>query len=286
MKSNYFLIFIGLIILIALAVWAFHRSETEWTPSSDQQNSSLNVEESSSGDSIQSDESFISNEASSSHLEEDRKDKTDALLRVSRSIKPNIVGSDLLDTATDNSYRFDEATAGFESIHPEARIYFEGTSYLSDEDLARYAPLEETQLLALAEAGDVGAQVILGVRLIKVHNNVTDGMFWLMEAASYGSFEALRELRWIYQFGAGPIEKDDFAFLAWAKVAYMIGDWQALWHQGASSRVTRQELMVVDVLAAYYFNEINTRHVLRTGGNLEVTIRPGFKQALDQYMDY
>lgn len=162
--------------------------------------------------------------------------------------------------------------------------YIEGTSYLTKEELNRYLKLDDASLLSLAESGDVGAQTRLGTRLIRRHFNVVDGMDWLIEAASYGSFEALRELRWLYQYGAGPIQEDDFAFLAWAKVAYMVGDWQALWFQNASSNLSARELMVVDVLAASYFDEINNRHVSRTGRNLEITIRPGYREALQQFL--
>ena len=281
MKSNYLLIFAGFVVLIGLAIWAFDPFEPEQAFNPAQQNPEDSIEGPSNGDANQSAEHM-----DSSQPKTDRKNNTEALLRLAESIKPNIVRSDAASVVSDDDSGSDTPRSDFESIHPEIRRYYEGTSFLSDEQRRRYIQLDETQLLALAEAGDVGAQIRLGVRLIRTHHNVTDGMDWLIEAASHGSFEALQELRWLYQYGAGPIEKDDFAFLAWAKVGYMVGDWQALWHQGASSRVTKDESILIDALAAYYFDEINTRHVLRTGENLQVTIRPGFNYVLDQYLNY
>lgn len=160
----------------------------------------------------------------------------------------------------------------------------EETSYLTQEELDHYIQLDDAALLSLAESGDPGAQTRLGSRLIRKYSDVDVGIDWLIEAASYGSFEALRELRWLYQYGAGPIQEDDFAFLAWAKVAYMVGDWQALWFQNSSSNLNTRELMVVDVLAANYFDEINNRHILRTGQNMEIKIRPGYREALQQFL--
>ena len=279
MKS-YLLIFAGF-ILIGLSIWAFYPFESEQAFNPAQQISEDNIEGSYEGDSHQPAEHMASSQPNMN-----RRDNTEALLQLAETIKPNVVQPDTTGIVPDNNPGSDNSRSDFESMDPEFRIYFEGTSYLTDEEFYRYTQMDDTQLLALAEAGDVGAQIRLGMWLIMTHNNVADGMDWLIEAASYGSFEALRELRWLYQWGHGPLEKDDFAFLAWAKTAYMVGDWQALWFQSATSRLTAQELMIVDVLAAYYFDELNTRHVLRTGENLKIMIRPGLKYILNQYLNY
>ena len=142
-------------------------------------------------------------------------------------------------------------------------------------------------LQELAERGDVLAQIALGNKLIREEHNSREGLYWLIEAASHGSQEALRNLRWIYQLGAGEIEPDQYAFLAWSKVAYMLGDWQALWPFGtkALSEIGVKNSLIVEIMAANYFSEINERHFARTGQNMSISLRPGYEEALRQFMN-
>lgn len=286
MKSKYLLIFPGLVILISLIFYLFYpptgQQDGNESIVSEENVQSQEIKRTRTRSSGLPDNSSLSDIA---NLEVGEKTNREIFFQPSKTIKQNDSPLDSASFEFNENRELEKTDSGFESMDPETRIYFENTSYLTEDELNHYLQMEDAQLRSLAEGGDIGAQIRLGVRLIKNNINAEEGINWLIEAASHGSFEALRELRWVYQFGAGSIGKDDFAFLAWAKVAYMVGDWQALWHQGASSRVTSQELIVVDVLAAYYFNEINTRHELRTGENLQVRIRPGFEHALNQFLN-
>lgn len=151
--------------------------------------------------------------------------------------------------------------------------------YLLDMDL--------TELVSMAENGNVFAQIALGTRLVHKNLNEHDGIDWLIEAASHGSQEALRVLRWIYQFGAGPIEKDEYAFAAWSKVAYMLGDWQVMWPFGTGAIIEMglRDSIIVDLMAANFFAEVNRRHFERTGVNMEIHLRPGYEGALNDFLN-
>lgn len=173
-----------------------------------------------------------------------------------------------------------------ETESPELRAWKEQSYIPEPEEMDRYLlDMDLDELRLHARNGDVFAQSALGNRLVRKQLNAKQGIDWLIEAASYGSQEALQQLRWIYQFGAGPIEKDRFAFLAWSKVAFMLGDWQAMfpWEKTIEMRV--DELALVNVMAANFFSEINTRHYERSGRNMEIRLRPGYREAINQFLN-
>jgi len=173
-----------------------------------------------------------------------------------------------------------------ETDSPELSAWKERSYIPEPEEMDRYLldmDLEELRLHA--QNGDVFAQSALGNRLVRKQLNAKQGIDWLIEAASYGSQEALQQLRWIYQFGAGPIAKDQFAFLAWSKVAFMLGDWQAMFPWEKTIDIGVEELALVNVMAANFFSEINARHFERSGRNMEIRLRPGYREAMGQFLN-
>ncbi|MBB6088446.1 tetratricopeptide repeat protein [Wenzhouxiangella marina] len=142
--------------------------------------------------------------------------------------------------------------------------------------------MSDEELRALAEAGDPFAQFEFGVRLAHNRDRGVEGIEWFMEAASQGSIEAAQQIAMIYLAGAGGVERDRLAAVAWLQVAQAMGDWTAM-YPGYNLRreFSREELMLLDIFESELLQELNRRHVERTGQPLPYRPRPGTDQLLD-----
>lgn len=182
------------------------------------------------------------------------------------------------------------ARAEFEAYmqQPEQVLWREQTYSNFPEATNQFIGMDIVELQQFAEGGNVNAMNMFGTRLVRQDIEPYQGIDWLIEAASYGSQEAMFQLIWIYRIGAGSIEKDEFASAAWSQVSYMLGDWQAMWPQGrvAMRKIDLRESLLVDVMAANYYAEINRRHLERTGRSIEPNLRPGYAEALDHFIKY
>ena len=182
------------------------------------------------------------------------------------------------------------AIAEFEAYmqQPEQVLWREQTYSNFPEGANQFMAMDIVELQQFAEGGNVHAMNTFGTRLVRQDIEPYQGIDWLIEAVSYGSQEALFQLIWIYRTGAGSIEKDEFASVAWSQVSYMLGDWQAMSPQGtvAMRRIDPRESLLVDVMAANYYAEINRRHLERTGRSIEPNLRPGYADALDHFIKY
>ncbi|MEM7053955.1 MAG: hypothetical protein AAF446_05335 [Pseudomonadota bacterium] len=182
------------------------------------------------------------------------------------------------------------AQAEFEEFmqQPGQVLWREQTYSNFPEGMNQFFAMDIVELQQLAEGGNVNAMNVFGTRLVRQDIEPYQGIDWLIEAASHGSQEALWQLVLIYRTGARTIKEDEFASAAWSQVSYMLGDWQALWPQprAAMREIDLRESLLIDVMAANYYAEINRRHLERTGRSIEVNLRPGYAEALDHFMKY
>lgn len=156
----------------------------------------------------------------------------------------------------------------------------------ANADNEHYISLPDSELESAAERGDKVAQEEWGTRLVYAKDRADEGIEWLVEAASYGSHSAILRLAQIYLMGAGSKEQDVIAYLAWSRVSYMLGNWRSLTlTYGYSSNLSLEEMLLVDVLAAVYYNEINDRHYQRTGRYLEFELVPGAEETLNSILE-
>lgn len=156
------------------------------------------------------------------------------------------------------------------------------SSHWLEEEISNL-PLDDMgELQRLAESGNVYATTVLGSKLVRDNGDVDSGLDLLLEAASQGSQFAIWQLRSLYYHGAGPLEADHDAALAWGFVSFMLGNWRAFDPQTGFpvQELDVNQWMIISVLAANFFAEINARHFARTGENMQVQLRPGFDMPL------
>jgi len=145
-----------------------------------------------------------------------------------------------------------------------------------------YYRLADDELEALAYAGDVIAKKELGSRLILQRGLREEGVAWLKDAAADGSHYALNELS-VLGLGSHPnYEKNLIESLAWKKVSYMLGDWQALWSSGLYQELTEVDNYMTDLVALSYYEELNRAHLQRYGTPIERSAMPGYVEFSEQ----
>jgi len=151
-----------------------------------------------------------------------------------------------------------------------------------EEDIYNLPLDDMNELQRLAKSGNVYAKTVLGSKLVRDNGDVDSGLDLLLEAASQGSQFAIWQLRSLYYRGAGPLEADHDAALAWGFVSFMLGNWRAFDPQTGFhvQELDVNQWMMVSVLAANFFAEINARHFERTGENMQIQLRPGFDMPL------
>ncbi|MEX0915649.1 MAG: hypothetical protein WD397_03650 [Wenzhouxiangellaceae bacterium] len=160
------------------------------------------------------------------------------------------------------------------------------THYPKNGEFGFYTSRSDDQLRQLAEGGDPIAQKEWGSRLALGKERIEEGVDWLIEAASHGSQYALGELIVLHQLD-GPT-RDPMAVKAWAQVSYMLGNWQiaftvpTLYDEPGSL----EDRALVGALSAVFYEELNRRHLERTGEPLSPLLRPGYREMLDHYFLY
>ena len=83
--------------------------------------------------------------------------------------------------------------------------------------------------------------------------------------------------------GIGLDEPDELGYLAWLRVSYMLGNWEALFvmPHNIQKKLSVEEMYMVDVMAANYMDTINSLHFERTGFDMDFDLKPGYKEAFD-----
>jgi len=174
-----------------------------------------------------------------------------------------------------------------EKEKPEAVKAWEAqTHYPKNGEFGFYTSRSDDELRRLAEDGDPIAQKEWGSRLALGKERFEEGVDWLIEAASHGSQYALDELIILHQLD-GPTN-DPVAVKAWAHVAYMLGNWQIAYTVPTLYKEpgSLEDRALVGALSAVFYEELNRRHLERTGKPLPPRLRPGYREMLDYYFVY
>jgi len=158
------------------------------------------------------------------------------------------------------------------------------------EQYAAYTALSNNELEQLALAGDVIAKKQWALRLLYQYKDNEAGVQWMKEAAADGSIDAIHELSKLNQFGVGQV--DDMTFpqnpidaLAWKKVAYILGDWEALSFNYPQYDSGSFEFLS-EMVAANLYDELNEIHIKRYGTLIQRDTKPGLMEATETYLEF
>jgi hypothetical protein len=164
-----------------------------------------------------------------------------------------------------------EETTLFDALSPEDAAWLVAHGYPTWAEVEGLGDMSEPDLAARAAKGDLGAQVLLGIKQNE-QRRYRDGYSNIEDAAVRGSTFALAVLA-KEQLRAGNLIES----AAWQRVAMMRGDWRAgefLGYYGPS--LTAWQMQEADRYAIRYMLNLEQRRRELGLGPFSNTLRPGF----------